>query len=108
MPAARCYDDSRPLTIAINGVADSEGHLSWKPVSQEKSRPRLREAPAPQSEGPIEKACLICPSNLVELLHVACVEPIDERSRIERSEEHTSELQSLMRNSYAVFCLKKK
>src|SRR3546814_10260982 len=27
---------------------------------------------------------------------------------IQRSEEHTSELQSLMRNSYAVFCLKKK
>src|SRR3546814_2178523 len=26
----------------------------------------------------------------------------------ERSEEHTSELQSLMRISYAVFCLKKK
>src|SRR3546814_9465038 len=25
-----------------------------------------------------------------------------------RSEEHTSELQSLMRNSYAVFCFKKK
>src|SRR3546814_3978062 len=28
--------------------------------------------------------------------------------RTERSEEHTSELQSLMRISYAVFCLKKK
>src|SRR3546814_6558834 len=28
--------------------------------------------------------------------------------RQERSEEHTSELQSLMRISYAVFCLKKK
>src|SRR3546814_1308288 len=28
--------------------------------------------------------------------------------RNERSEEHTSELQSLMRISYAVFCLKKK
>src|SRR3546814_7145943 len=27
---------------------------------------------------------------------------------LDRSEEHTSELQSLMRNSYAVFCLKKK
>src|SRR3546814_3351075 len=27
--------------------------------------------------------------------------------RLERSEEHTSELQSLMRISYAVFCLKK-
>src|SRR3546814_2723466 len=28
--------------------------------------------------------------------------------RMARSEEHTSELQSLMRQSYAVFCLKKK
>src|SRR3546814_1413991 len=28
--------------------------------------------------------------------------------RTDRSEEHTSELQSLMRISYAVFCLKKK
>src|SRR3546814_10404857 len=31
-----------------------------------------------------------------------------QRSLNDRSEEHTSELQSLMRNSYAVFCLKKK
>src|SRR3546814_7084177 len=30
------------------------------------------------------------------------------RERMNRSEEHTSELQSLMRNSYAVFCLNKK
>src|SRR3546814_6620808 len=30
------------------------------------------------------------------------------RRRKDRSEEHTSELQSLMRISYAVFCLKKK
>src|SRR3546814_2926264 len=33
--------------------------------------------------------------------------PIDTKT-IDRSEEHTSELQSLMRISYAVFCLKKK
>src|SRR3546814_6932085 len=32
----------------------------------------------------------------------------DSNTRIARSEEHTSELQSLMRISYAVFCLKKK
>src|SRR3546814_3869886 len=31
-----------------------------------------------------------------------------DRSPTDRSEEHTSELQSLMRISYAVFCLKKK
>src|SRR3546814_10585622 len=34
--------------------------------------------------------------------------PLVQRLRGARSEEHTSELQSLMRNSYAVFCLKKK
>src|SRR3546814_7526515 len=33
---------------------------------------------------------------------------IGRASDVERSEEHTSELQSLMRISYAVFCLKKK
>src|SRR3546814_8719024 len=39
------------------------------------------------------------------------MEPFDVRRlsrRVRRSEEHTSELQSLMRISYAVFCLKKK
>src|SRR3546814_2453974 len=36
------------------------------------------------------------------------VDSIVETHVLERSEEHTSELQSLMRNSYAVFCLKKK
>src|SRR3546814_5442566 len=34
--------------------------------------------------------------------------PRDLGARPARSEEHTSELQSLMRISYAVFCLKKK
>src|SRR3546814_535447 len=33
---------------------------------------------------------------------------LTDRNRRRRSEEHTSELQSLMRISYAVFCLKKK
>src|SRR3546814_3414505 len=38
-----------------------------------------------------------------DLVHRATARP-----RQRRSEEHTSELQSLMRISYAVFCLKKK
>src|SRR3546814_6254700 len=38
-------------------------------------------------------------ANLAQLL---------DRNQSHRSEEHTSELQSLMRSSYAVFCLKKK
>src|SRR3546814_9031038 len=38
----------------------------------------------------------------------ACGAAHDLRAGRDRSEEHTSELQSLMRISYAVFCLKKK
>src|SRR3546814_3370302 len=39
----------------------------------------------------------------------AVIDPADTRREVAaRSEEHTSELQSLMRISYAVFCLKKK
>src|SRR3546814_10159497 len=37
-----------------------------------------------------------------------CVEGIEADEERIRSEEHTSELQSLIRISYAVFCLKKK
>src|SRR3546814_2060333 len=40
------------------------------------------------------------PANIAELAQRA--------QRLPRSEEHTSELQSLMRISYAVFCLQKK
>src|SRR3546814_3191604 len=42
------------------------------------------------------------------ILHREGRETIGEDLPIGRSEEHTSELQSLMRISYAVFCLKKK
>src|SRR3546814_8497968 len=36
------------------------------------------------------------------------LDPVPTATKPASSEEHTSELQSLMRNSYAVFCLKKK
>src|SRR3546814_7920291 len=45
--------------------------------------------------------------------HIVCTDSIafalpEDIDNVLRSEEHTSELQSLMRISYAVFCLKKK
>src|SRR3546814_6586744 len=43
-----------------------------------------------------------------ELTAVDLFRSLAEVHAVERSEEHTSELQSLMRISYAVFCLKKK
>src|SRR3546814_2036752 len=43
----------------------------------------------------------------VIVLHLPLLERTYQTPTIQRSEEHTSELQSLMRISYAVFCLKK-
>src|SRR3546814_3849873 len=56
-------------------------------------------------------AALVQPDGLCRLQQrVRAVDiGVDKRiGAVDRSEEHTSELQSLMRNSYAVFCLKKK
>src|SRR3546814_7042850 len=68
---------------------------------------RLRP-PAPGFRGGVETAARRCTGHpdLPRARH----EPGNSQARLPapRSEEHTSELQSLMRISYAVFCLKKK
>src|SRR3546814_1860414 len=51
---------------------------------------------------------LIMEDHPVELEGEAPRRDAEGRFIAKRSEEHTSELQSLMRNSYAVFCLNKK
>src|SRR3546814_1502927 len=67
-------------------------------------------------------SCAECSAQLVEVDRAAMLDPAGRGfeadgaphhrrvafDREHRSEEHTSELQSLMRISYAVFCLKKK
>src|SRR3546814_1791156 len=63
---------------------------SAKPPSTKPSKPR-RRTQSPSVPGPFALS--------VQISHFRAVT---------RSEEHTSELQSLMRISYAVFCLKKK
>src|SRR3546814_5811223 len=55
---------------------------------------------APASSAPPKKAIDTDP---ISNAPGACCQPV----KYQRSEEHTSELQSLMRISYAVFCLKK-
>src|SRR3546814_8806727 len=46
-------------------------------------------------------------SALMQLMKVDLPEPDGPMMQTTRPEEHTSELQSLMRSSYAVFCLQK-
>src|SRR3546814_5318443 len=67
------------------------------PLSRVFAFARPANAPSPRTRSGVQRA-----SNAGVLGSVEG----DHRSR--RSEEHTSELQSLMRISYAVFCLKKK
>src|SRR3546814_2011494 len=62
-------------------------------------------------EVPVEEAQPVVVVLQVQALPEALRELVDEAELavvVARSEEHTSELQSLMRISYAVFCLKKK
>src|SRR3546814_1408314 len=49
----------------------------------------------------------VCPDTKAAVAHLATLK-VDGPEIQARSEEHTSELPSLMRISYAVFCLKKK
>src|SRR3546814_4168907 len=55
---------------------------------------------------PVARGCRLCQAAGVEPRHPLL--GLRHLRRHHRSEEHTSELQSLMRISYAVFCLKKK
>src|SRR3546814_5750854 len=73
-----------------------------------RSRPAVRHAPMQRPATAVRQTRAIR-----DLLPPPTARPtpacISGRSRLKkRSEEHTSELQSLMRISYAVFCLKKK
>src|SRR3546814_10294069 len=62
----------------------------------------FRSASAAPAKAPVESETAPAPSPAT----VTATAPVE--APAERSEEHTSELQSLMRISYAVFCLKKK
>src|SRR3546814_5432810 len=69
--------------------------VAWKLAtiaSNPATFPACSRPSAPARSAPAENGSLGCHSTIA----------------LKRSEEHTSELQSLMRISYAVFCLKKK
>src|SRR3546814_1931522 len=86
------------LDLAESGIQV----VAVSPVADTRLTPRSDATVAPSSD-PAEIAPLI-----IYLLSGGAVGLSGAVVRLARSEEHTSELQSLMRTSYAVFCLKKK
>src|SRR3546814_1517911 len=69
----------------------------------------LATLPAGSGVSAKSRLALYCASGSARLIGVLVRQvPLDGSKQDQRSEEHTSELQSLMRISYAVFCLKKK
>src|SRR3546814_5993278 len=66
------------------------------------------EFQAETARRPGDQGGLACKPHVTNLFSPPCSGGSDCRVDRQRSEEHPSELQSLMRISYAVFCLKKK
>src|SRR3546814_1534936 len=73
--------------------AEIRGLDHWRQVEMANREARDERLQFPSALGPGQGAQVV---------------PVDREQVVNRSEEHTSELQSLMRISYAVFCLKKK
>src|SRR3546814_8916327 len=115
MGAARMGVGNRDLLLQSAAVLESDDDTRAVILVE---RCRLGEAPrplrvlhrahlAPQAHGVIARRALRRVARLVVPAAVLQRDGEDVHDGM-RSEEHTSELQSLMRISYAVFCLKKK
>src|SRR3546814_3313157 len=91
-----------PYTILCNSL-----HRSQQPMSsiEERVKKIVVEQLGVKEEEVSNSASFVDDLGADSLDTVELVMALDEE--FERSEEHTSELQSLMRISYAVFCLKK-
>src|SRR3546814_4470483 len=100
-------------------ITRSEAYLTTTAVSLLRDRAKVAARRSTASHLPAEEVALVGSDNIAALEArdqlerlQASLARLSPKSRLvflaHRSEEHTSELQSLMRISYAVFCLKKK
>src|SRR3546814_7173497 len=82
-------------------LLDQTGSISQQDIEQYRTAAVTAEAQLKLARAQSDVSAL-------QLRYAQVVAPDDGVISSRRSEEHTSELQSLMRISYAVFCLKKK
>src|SRR3546814_6834735 len=108
-----------PLMLGASSdgaMANSQSSAAWaggataKPVARTSAAQVLRKSATPVRRVALQAPRAGRPAPITSRLHMLN-QGSDQRLQLRlishRSEEHTSELQSLMRNSYAVFCLKK-
>src|SRR3546814_7125655 len=96
--------DARTGTAGLAGTGAHPHPLGHDRRAADRVRTAAGRTAAPAARATTRTACVIAAGH-------AAAEPDRRgggRADGRRSEEHTSELQSLMRISYAVFCLKKK
>src|SRR3546814_1963794 len=89
---------------AISAIRSAGAAWQGSPVGRRNPADAWRRSGPPlKAQNAFVRSAII---TLVSLSVIACV--LELSGLLDRSEEHTSELQSLTRISYAVFCLKKK
>src|SRR3546814_7199339 len=96
------------LELAGEDVDHREHHEDEEQKQRQRrheTRALARDVAPRQRAGPEQQHRQRAPDLAFEMEHA--MREIVQKRRERRSEEHTSELQSLMRISYAVFCLKK-
>src|SRR3546814_1626675 len=108
-PRSTRTDTRFPYTTLFRSVADArsarraDDALPWR---LRRLRPLAAHSRPPPRAGTHPGALQLRPTAADDPARLPGVRRLPRRLD-PRSEEHTSELQSLMRNSYAVFCLKK-
>src|SRR3546814_7465293 len=96
LSAPACSPLSIPSVAQVSSPSAFTSRIISATLGMSRSFGERHAAPMQKREAPASFACLAFASTSSVLISFC------------RSEEHTSELQSLMRISYAVFCLKKK
>src|SRR3546814_4116586 len=105
-PPAVAREGSHELQAdAAVGTGDEHCRQAALPIQNRRASSDRRRHLAPRPRDELTAAIGAAPRHR---LRAGRAEGALETADQGRSEEHTSELQSLMRTSYAVFCLKKK
>src|SRR3546814_5697395 len=102
-------DMNRKYLAAAAAIVLVAGGTGYLLMDGDESAPGGEQAAAPSSATEAAPPSRIeMSADRIKIAEIGLFQVGDAGFGSERSEEHTSELQSLMRISYAVFCLKKK